>query len=228
MIRIKLGLYIYSVILSLIFLSGCVSLQYGQKESPPQAAAIYHSGIYHTVEAGQTLWMISRMYGINLEELVKINNISDVTGIEIGQQIFIPEGYKMPSGNTDRPLEDFIWPLKGRLVGKFQEIYDNMVNKGINIEPNLGLDVLASRSGKVVFYNNDFKGFGKTVIIEHADDFMTIYAGLQEVFIKVGDMVGRGAVIARVSLSGQEKNSYLHFEIRKGPLPQNPIFYLPS
>jgi lipoprotein NlpD len=167
------------------------------------------------------------MYNIDLGELVKINNISDAASIEIGQQIFIPEANKISAGSTKMSLEDFIWPLKGKVISKFQEVHSNMVNKGINIQPNLDRDVVASRSGRVVFYHNNFKGFGKTIIVEHADDFMTVYAGLQDVFIKVGDRITRGAVIAKVG-SPPGKNIYLHFEVRKGYIPQNPIFFLPS
>ena len=168
------------------------------------------------------------MYSIDLGELVKINNISDAASIEIGQQIFIPEAYKIASGNSKMSIEDFIWPLKGRVISKFHEVHSNMVNKGINIRLDLGRDVVASRSGRVVFYDNNFLGFGKTIILEHPDDFMTVYAGFQDAFIKVGDRIDRGAVIARMSSPEKEKNFYLHFEIRKGHLPQNPIFYLAS
>jgi len=168
------------------------------------------------------------MYSIDLEELVRINNIFNAASIEIGQQIFIPEAYKSPTGDTKASFEDFIWPLKGKVISKFQDVHSNMVNKGINIRPNLDRDVVASRSGRVVFYHNDFKGFGKTIILEHPDDFLTVYSGLQEGFVKVGERVGRGSVIARVGSAGGEKNIYLHFEIRKGHLPQNPIFYLSS
>jgi len=168
------------------------------------------------------------MYNIDLDQLVEINNISDVTSIEIGQQIFIPEAYKVSSADTGGAMEDFVWPLKGRVIGKFQEVRDNMVNKGINIQPNLDREVVASRGGQVVFYHDNFKGFGKTVILEHPDGFITVYSGLQEVFVKVGERVSRGAVIARMDSASQKTSNCLHFEIRKGHLPQNPIFYLSS
>lgn len=223
MIRAKLGLHLFNVALILFLLSGCVSPQYTPGVTKPQ---VY--GIYHTVKAGETLWRISRIYNMDLGELVKINNISEATSIEIGQQIFIPEAYKAYAVNTNPPIEDFIWPLKGKVICKFQEVYQNMVNKGVNIRPGLERDVLASRSGIVVFYANNFKGFGKTIIVEHSDNFMTVYAGFQDVSIKVGERVARGAVIAKMGSSEKEKNLYLHFEIRRGHLAQNPIFYLSS
>lgn len=180
------------------------------------------------MKTGETLWRISRRYNIDLEELLKANNISDVTNIEIGQQIFIPETYRDSSALGAQPTEDFIWPVKGKVITKFHEIDQNMINKGINIQPGLDRQVLASRSGQVVFYDHDFKGFGETIILAHADGFMTVYSGLQEVFVKVGDRVSRGTAIARLAPIQGEAITYLHFEIRKGHLPQNPVFYLPS
>jgi lipoprotein NlpD len=103
-----------------------------------------------------------------------------------------------------------------------------MVNKGINIRPGSDRQVVASRSGQVVFYHDNFKGFGKTVILEHPGDFMTVYAGLRQVFVKIGESITQGSVIARVHSTAGGKNNYLHFEIRKGHQAQNPIFYLPS
>jgi len=98
-----------------------------------------------------------------------------------------------------------------------------MVNKGIDIRPYGKKDIVASRSGKIVFYSGNFEGFGRTIIIEHKDGFLTVYSGISHAFIKPGDYVQKGSRIAEIS----DGNAYLHFEIRKGHLPQNPSFYLP-
>ncbi|MFZ2357130.1 MAG: LysM peptidoglycan-binding domain-containing M23 family metallopeptidase [Candidatus Omnitrophota bacterium] len=175
-------------------------------------------GVYHRVEKGQTLWRISKMYNIDLEELVGINHIAAVTNIEVGKLIFIPRQKKQIE-KKDILLEDFIWPIKGRVINSFGQKLSNVVNKGINIEPSGNSDVVASRSGRIIFYSPDFKGYGKTIIIDHQDGFTTVYSRNTEVFIKPGDKVLKGMVIARV-------NNYLHFEIRKGYVSQNPNFYL--
>jgi LysM repeat protein len=182
------------------------------------------SGIYHRVAKGETLWRISKIYDVDLEELVRINHILDNTKIEIGQLIFIPQGKKQSF--TSIGGEDFIWPLRGRVITDFNQIYEDMINKGINIKPYNDFNVLAARSGKVIFYSPNFKSYGKTIILDHGDGFLTVYARNSEVFIKTGDYVSRGTVISKVEETGNDKNNYLHFEIRRGHLAQNPNFYL--
>jgi murein DD-endopeptidase MepM/ murein hydrolase activator NlpD len=184
-------------------------------------------GIYHRVEKSQTLWSISKAYGIDLEELIKINQISDVTSIEIGQLIFIPRARTNQTLNNKYLSDAFIWPVKGRVISAFGQVYNNMLNKGINIQPQKSDDVFASREGKVVFYSPDFSGFGKTIILDHGDGFSTVYARNSEVFIKTGDVVEKGALISKAGWTDNDRNTYLHFEIRKGHLAQNPYFYLP-
>lgn len=49
-----------------------------------------HRGVYHTVEPGQTIFRISRTYGVNSDYLARINNISDPTQLRAGTRLFIP------------------------------------------------------------------------------------------------------------------------------------------
>jgi murein DD-endopeptidase MepM/ murein hydrolase activator NlpD len=185
-------------------------------------------GIYHKVERGQTLWRIAKTYDVDLEELARINRIPDTSAIETGQLIFIPRRHKpqavaAKAGDPD----EFIWPLKGRVIAAFGQTYNNLINRGINIQPYQNREVVASRSGRIVFCNDNFAAFGKTVIIEHGDGFSTVYARNAEVFVRPGERVQKGTLIAKAGSAGRDRNTYLHFEIRKGHLPQNPYFYLP-
>lgn len=184
-------------------------------------------GFYHRIENGQTLWRISKIYNVDLDKIISINRISDATNIEIGQLIFIPSHQKPYTQSVRYFPDDFIWPVNGRVIANFGHTFDNMINKGINIEP-YSRDVVASRSGRVVFYAEDFGYFGKTLIIDHGDGFFTVYAGSQEVLVKVGDSVEKGKTIARVNFIRGDKKTYLHFEIRKGHIPQNPYYFLSS
>jgi len=167
------------------------------------------------------------MYNTELEEIARVNHIQDTTSIEEGQLIFIPNRQKPLPQTIKYSYDDFIWPVKGKVITAFGQTFNNMVNKGVNIQPYTNLDIVAARSGKVTFCSNDFGAFGKTIIIEHGDGFSTVYSRNAQVFIKAGDNIQRGTVIAKVGTAGRDKNKYLHFEIRKGHIPQNPFFYLP-
>lgn len=219
--------YIISI-LTALFIAGCAS-------APPTIAPITPPQpiptagfVYHKVEKGQTLWRISKIYDVDLAELAKINRLSDTTSIEIDQLILIPKKKR----EEDRPIckfptsEDFIWPLHGRVITSFGQTYNNMINKGLNITSSTTSNVIASRSGTVVFCSSNFSGFGKTIVIDHGDGFSTVYARNSELLTKTGDIVTQGMVIAKVGYAGRDRSPYLHFEIRKGYTPQNPNFYL--
>ncbi|MCX5702286.1 MAG: LysM peptidoglycan-binding domain-containing M23 family metallopeptidase [Candidatus Omnitrophica bacterium] len=214
---------IFTFTFYLLTFLGCATAPYVELPKPEGLP-----GTYHRVEAKETLWRISEMYRIELEELIKINHISDASQIEIGQLIFIPGEVKSqtPSVNP-KQSEDFIWPAKGKVISSFGQASSNMINKGIHIETYKDAEVVASRTGRVIFYSPSFNVFGKTIIIDHGDGLSTVYARNSEVFVKIGDEVQRGVRIAKVGQAGRDKNSYLHFEIRKRHIPQNPYFYLP-
>jgi len=204
---------------------GCATAPYiAPTPTPPPGVA----GIYHRVEKGETLWRISKIYSVDLDELAQFNHVSDNMNIEIGQLIFVPHRKKEQVFSTPTMAgEDFIWPVKGKVITPFNQTFNNMINKGINIEPYGYSDVVVSRSGKVVFYSPSLKGFGKTIIVDHGDGFLTVYARNSEVFVKLGESVVKGEPIAKIGSAGRDKNAYLHFEIRKGYIAQNPYFYLP-
>lgn len=213
---------VFPLIFYLLTFCGCAT---APSFMPSRPAGV--PGFYHSVQRGQTLWSISRIYNIDLEELSKINRITDASRIENGQLIFVPRAKETITAIAHPAGEDFIWPLNGKVISTFGQTFDNMINKGINIQARKGQDVVASRSGKVVFSALNFDGYGKTIIIDHGDGFRTVYTRNEEIFVKAGDNVERGALVGKAGSAGRNKGIFLHFEIRKGQLPQNPYFYLP-
>ena len=216
------------IILILVFLglAGCATVPpYTGPSLPPLAQGV--SGVHHRVEAGQTLWKISKLYDVDIDDIIRLNHISEDTAIEIGQELLIPNRYSRPQNIPIKSSgDDFIWPLRGRIIAGFGSNYHNLINKGINIQAPAGSNILATRSGRVVFYSNSFGNYGKTIIIDHGDGLRSVYSRASEIFVQPGENVQRGALVGRVGASTRDKNSYLHFEIRKGIMPQNPLFYL--
>lgn len=171
------------------------------------------------------------MYGIDLQELLDANAMTDQMQVGVGQMLRIPGDrapVPIPAPAESQPLDDdeFAWPLRGKVISTFGAASRTGLDKGMAIAPVNRDVVVASRSGKVVFSSDDFLDFGKTLIIEHAGGFWTVYGRNAEVFVKPGDTVVRGTPVARVGRAGRDPGTYLYFEIRKGHLAQNPDFYL--
>lgn len=221
----KNRLFIVCCLLITVFLISCTAVRVGPP--PPKGVA----GVYHKVEKGQTLWRISRAYGVELERLSRINRLSDSSRIYAGQLIFIPGAEQTiedlsPQISIDKG-GNFIWPLKGKIVSFFGMKRDRVKNKGISIRAKKGSPVLAARSGKVAFCSEELKGYGKIVIIDHQDGYSTVYAHNSVNLVRLNQKVRQGQIIARVGNSGRVNRPELYFEIRKGHKPQNPLFYLP-
>ncbi len=213
-----------------ILLSSCATVEYPAVIATKMPSSISQSpagrqnlqGIYHRVERGQTLWRISKIYGIELDEIIRSNKISDLTQINTGQLLFIPGAQKQAaSSHFDLySTQDFIWPTKGKILSGFGDRASNTVNRGITLRTVSDAHVIASSSGTVIFATEKLKGYGKTVIIAHEGGLMTIYAMLSQILVKPGEHITQGTPIARCA------HGVMHFEIRKGYIPQNPYHYL--
>jgi len=208
---------------------GCATAPY----QPPSIVGIPKpiGGIYHEVHQGDTLWRIAQVYGMDVTDIVKANNIPNSAKINAGQRLFIP-GAKTPHTVTAEKTalyekDLFIWPLSGDCVSYFSQETYGARNKGIDIKAKEGGDVVASKGGKVVFCSNKVKGLGRVIIIDHLDGFSTVYARNSQNLVKVGDRVEQNQVIAKAGSTGRGATQYLHFEIRRRHKSQNPLYYLP-
>ncbi|MBE7415647.1 MAG: M23 family metallopeptidase [Deltaproteobacteria bacterium] len=198
-------------------------------------------GVYHTVNKGETLWRISRTYGVELQEVAEINNIKDPTDIKTGAKIFIPgvskvrkvvpykppaSGGKETEGRIVVEKGRFIWPVKGDVISHFG-MRNGVRHGGMDIKAEEGAPVFAADSGEVVFVDSNMRGYGRIIIIRHADDFYSVYAHNRENLVSHGEKVEKGARIATVGRSGNASTPHLHFEIRQGKTVRNPLFFLP-
>lgn len=125
-----------------------------------------------------------------------------------------------PEARTDT---QFRWPVKGRIIGKFGEMQDGARNDGINVAVPLGTEVKAAENGVVAYAGEELKGYGKLVLIRHADNWVSAYAHNDEITVKRGDTVSRGQVIAKAGKTGDVDQPQLHFELRKGSQPMDPL-----
>jgi murein DD-endopeptidase MepM/ murein hydrolase activator NlpD len=124
-------------------------------------------------------------------------------------------------------VPSFIWPVRGRVVAGFGRRAGSLRNDGINIAVPEGTDVQAADDGVVVYAGTDAKGYGNLVLLRHSSGFVTAYAHASALLVSLGETVHRGQVIAKSGRSGNVTEPVVHFEIRKGTLPIDPVQYLP-
>ncbi len=188
-------------------------------------------GIIHNVKKGETLWRISKVYNVDLTKLVKVNRIADKTKIRVGQKLLIPGVKKKKSvlraSSKSNSNASFIWPVKGQIISYFNQKNNRITNKGINIQTKYGTNIASSRGGVVTFCAENLKGYGKTIVIDHNNGFVTIYAHNSQNLVKINDKVNQGTVIAKAGSSGRATETILHFQVRRWNRAQNPLYYLP-
>lgn len=114
----------------------------------------------------------------------------------------------------------FIWPVEGKVIGKFRT---DGKNDGINIKVAEGTPVKASAEGDVMYAGSELKGFGNLLLIKHKDGWMTAYAHNSELLVKKGAAVKQGQHIAKSGKPDGAKEAQLHFEVRKGKQPVDPL-----
>jgi murein DD-endopeptidase MepM/ murein hydrolase activator NlpD len=124
--------------------------------------------------------------------------------------------------------ERFMWPVKGKIISNFGPKKGGLNNDGINIAAPAGTSVIAADNGVVAYAGNELRGFGNLLLIRHADGWVTAYAHNEKLLVKRGEKVKRGQTIAQIGSTGNVSAPQLHFEIRKGTDPVDPLKYLGS
>jgi lipoprotein NlpD len=104
----------------------------------------------------------------------------------------------------------------------------NDAHEGIDIDATKGTPVRAAEEGKVIYSDNRIRGYGNMIIIRHKGRWATIYAHNEKNSVREGDFVRQGQEIARVGSTGRSTGSHLHFEVRYGRKPVDPLRFLPE
>jgi murein DD-endopeptidase MepM/ murein hydrolase activator NlpD len=118
------------------------------------------------------------------------------------------------------------WPTIGKIVAGFGGRSDGTHNDGINLQVPLGTEVHAAESGIVAYAGSELKGYGNLVLLRHDNGWVTAYAHNDELLVKRGDKIKRGQVIAKAGKTGSVDQPQVHFELRQGSKPVDPMPYL--
>jgi murein DD-endopeptidase MepM/ murein hydrolase activator NlpD len=140
---------------------------------------------------------------------------------------------KAPSEAVASGRGRFVWPVRGEVVTRFGPLGPGQRNDGVNIAADEGARVQAAAGGEVV-YAGPVPGFGSLVLLKHADGWVTAYAHLASISVKMRDQVAQGQAIGAVGRSGGMDRPQLHFETRFAALPHekarpvDPLALLPQ
>ncbi|WP_298267294.1 LysM peptidoglycan-binding domain-containing M23 family metallopeptidase [uncultured Bradyrhizobium sp.] len=127
---------------------------------------------------------------------------------------------------TTSALPTFRWPVRGKVITAYGSKTNGKVNDGINVAVPEGTPVKAAEDGVVAYSGNELKGYGNLVLVRHSNGYVTAYAHASEILVKRGDTIKRGQVIAKSGQTGEASSPQLHFEIRKGSSPVDPLQFL--
>lgn len=119
----------------------------------------------------------------------------------------------------------YSWPVKGKIIKNFES--GKKGQSGIKIGAPMGTPVTAANNG-VVARAQQIQGYGKLVLVKHDNGFVSIYAHMDSIDVKRGDVVSAGQKIGSVGKSGNVREPQLHFEIREkqGKVPVDPTKFL--
>ena len=205
--------------------------------------------VTRVVQPGETLYMIAWEAGLDYRQLAEWNGLVNPYTLKAGRRLKLVGPLVMrqdertesnfvetadpnlaSSSSYSMDISDDIsqatwsWPANGKIIKQFNlEVRSN----GIDIAGAIGDDVKASLAGLVVYAGSGLRGYGELIIIQHNEAYLSAYAHNHRVFVKEGETVRRGEVIAELGSSGT-KSPRLHFEIRKNGKPVNPLNLLPK
>lgn len=120
--------------------------------------------------------------------------------------------------------DKFRWPVSGRIITDFAASRGT----GINIDVPEGSTVKAAENGTVIYVGSGVEGYGNLILVRHPNGYVSAYAHLKDMSVAKGAVVNRGDALGTVGQTGSVSRPQLHFELRKGATPVDPVPLLAS
>lgn len=209
-------------LISLNKLSDAHVIRVGQQLTIPN-----QKGIYHKVVRGDSLEKLSRRYRIQVEGIQRANGLVG-DELEAGSVIFLP-GARLSADEMERALGMlFVRPAAGGWIsssfGYRRDPFSltHQFHPGIDIALPYWTPIVAVRSGRVEFagWNG---GYGKMVMVKHADGYSSIYGHMIQYIVSSGQWVRAGQRLGYVGSTGYSTGPHLHFELRRYGRLINPL-----
>jgi LysM repeat protein len=195
-------------------------------------------GVMHVVRPGDTLSNLALKYKVSVDEIVEfpLNNLESANApITGGRQLIIPNGtkpyvarqvamYRGPvPANAIRGSGNFAWPVSGHITQQFWNGH-----RAIDVGARAGAPIVAADSGYVIKASHGWNGgYGRMVMIDHGNGFVSLYAHMNTIFVRQGENVAKGERIGTVGNTGRSTGPHLHFEVRLNGVARNPYYFLP-
>lgn len=196
------------------------------------------TGIAHKVGKGDTVYSIAKKYDSSAQAIVDFpfNTFTNDETFElaIGQVVIVPEGVKpaeaavsprirqiTPDAGSVVASGSFVWPTQGTITQNFAWYHTGLdiANRGL---PN----VLAADSGTITYAGCINWGYGCHVKIDHGNGYTTLYAHLSQIYVNVGQRIGRGSSLGKMGSTGRSTGPHLHFEVARGGVKLSPLSIL--
>ena len=120
----------------------------------------------------------------------------------------------------------FAWPTALHYLSGY-DYNPGLGHPAIDIAGDTGHSITTSDSGVVVYAGWNDYGYGLTIVVDHGNDWQTLYAHLSQVNVSCGQSVYQGNLIGLMGCTGNCSGSHLHFEVRYGDGFVNPWDVLP-
>jgi len=119
----------------------------------------------------------------------------------------------------------FVMPVKGTIISTTSS--DEVCKDGVKIAAQGGTNVVASAPGKVIYVGKGLRWYGNLIIVEHKDNYVTVYSYLKNIHVEIGDKVKQGQVIGSAGKSStQDKDPQMCFTIRHNGQAVDPLKHM--
>lgn len=159
--------------------------------------------------------------------IVDLEEISAALEKEL-QELIRREQAKNKTANFTGHVGAFLWPLSTHLITssfgwRFHPIFGGTrFHTGVDIGAGRGSPIQSAGDG-VIIYSGWYGGYGQAVVIDHGNGLSTVYAHCSALYVRQGQLVRKGEVIAAVGSTGNANGPHLHFEVRENGTAVDPM-----
>jgi len=185
-------------------------------------------GLGYKVQPGDTWYGISKKFQSDPESLAKNNGKAVSDPLHVGQTLVVPDSEEKPQ-TAPRKLQDLgitkvkenpIYPISTKKWHKNFSQETHNPHKGILFEKSGPYSVKASLSGKVISIDY-MDGYANYLVLDHGEDYFTVYGNLDKILVVEGQMVQKGDRLGAVPLG-----KGLYFQVNHGKKSTSPLVFL--